>query len=240
MPSQSQFGLNNSQIPIPLSNSNMPNVPTSMATQPGFMNGPNNFIPLQNNHLGMPHLGNINGPVPQPGKPHVGFDPQTNVSNMNSMATFPIHGQGFGLSNSPQMQFNQNVGLPFGQFCMPGQLQNMNQFLPLQLQNLSQFVPQNAFGVLNQALQAALPQNPAFLMNPQFGNMNYNQIVQQVNQNQHNLPLPGMDVNTLKPLPVVSQQLQGNSSAAIQTEQINNLQPSGFMGTPVYFYIFLF
>ncbi|PON59141.1 hypothetical protein TorRG33x02_289020 [Trema orientale] len=232
MAPHSQLGLNNSQVPIPFSNSSMPNVPTSMAPPPGFMNGPNNFYPLQNNHLGAPHLGNLNGPVPQPGKPHLGFGPQSSVNNINSIATFPIHGQGFGHSNLSNLpQFNQNVGLIFGQICMPNHLQSTNQYLPMQMQNLSQFVPQNAFGVLSQALQPTVPQNPAFLANPQFGTIQYNQIQQLINHNQHNFPLPGMDVTTLKPSPIASRQLQGNSSTIIQTEQTNILQPPGFMGT---------
>ncbi|KAM6600422.1 hypothetical protein CsatA_020031 [Cannabis sativa] len=227
---QSQFGLNNSQIPNPFGSPCMPNAPTSMATQPGFMNAPNNRFPSQNNLMGAPHLGNPNGPLPQQGNPQVGFGPQIGVNHMNSIATFPIRGQGFqpgNMSNLPH--FNQNMGLPFGQFCMPNHLQNMNQFLPMQMQmqNLSQFVPQNTYGVMNQALQPTIPQNPAFLASPQFGNMHYNQIVPQVNQNQHNLSLPVMDVNTLKPSPVANQQLQGN----LPIEQTNNVQASGFMGT---------
>ena len=238
MASQSQLGLNNSQIPTPFSNSNMPNVPTSMATQPGFMNGPNNLYPLQNNQPGMPHFGNLNGIVPQPGKTHVGFGPQSSVSSMNSISTFPIRGQGFGHSTlSNLLQFNQNVGLPFGQFCTPNHLQNMNQFLSMQMQNLSQFVSQNAFGALNQAVQATVHQNHTFLVNPQFGNVHYNQIVEQLNQNQHNLPIPGMDVNTLKPSPIASQQLQGNPSTIIQTDQSHNPQ-SGFMGKQVHFCLY--
>ncbi|PON66866.1 hypothetical protein PanWU01x14_106520 [Parasponia andersonii] len=227
MAPQSQLGLNNSQVPIPFSNSSMPNVPTSMAPPPGFMTGPNNFYPLQNNHLGT-----LNGPVPQPGKPHLGFGPQSSVNNINSIPTFPIHGQGFGHSNLSNLpQFNQNVGLTFGQFCMPNHLQSTNQFLPMQIQNLPQFVPQNAFGVLSQAFQATVPQNPAFLGNPQFGTINCNHIQHQSNQNQHIFPLPGIDVNTLKPSPAASRQLQGNSSTNIQPELTINLQPPGFMGT---------
>ncbi|XP_062091634.1 uncharacterized protein LOC133797668 isoform X2 [Humulus lupulus] len=236
MASQSQLGLNNAQIPNPFNSSCIPNGPTSMATQPGFMNAPNNHYPSQNNHLGAPQSGNPNGPLPQQGNPHVGFGPQSSVNHMNSLATFPIRGQGFAPGNMSNLpHFSQNMGLPFGQFCMPNHLQNMNQFLPMQMQmqmqmqNLSQFVPQNTYGVMNQALQPTIPQNPAFLTSPQYGNMHYNQIVQQVNQNQHNLSLPVMDVNTLKPPPVANQQLQGNSSM----EQTNNLQSpgSGFKGT---------
>lgn len=237
MPSQPQLGMNNPQIPIPFSNNSsnymnngvaMP-VP-NMVTQPGFMNGPNHLLPSPNNHLGMPHLGSL-GPMHQQGKPHVGFGPQSGVSNMNSGTAFPVPGQAFGqnnLSNLPQ--FNQNAGSQFGQFCLPNHtMQNMNQFVPMQMPNLPQFVPPNGFGVMGQAPQATALQNPSF--NSHFSNVShYNQILPQVNQNQHNFPLPI----------AAPQQMQANSSTIVsnsfQTEQSNDLQPPMFMGTQVSFF----
>lgn len=214
MPSQPQMGMNNPQIPIPFNGVAVPNMPGSMVTQPGFMNGPNHLLPLQNNHLGMPHLGSLCPPMPQQANPHVRFGPQGNVSNMNSVSGFPVRGQAaFGHNNLPNLpQFNQNVGLPFAQFCMPNPLQNMNQFVAMQTPQMPNH--QNAFGP-----QAGVIHNPGF--NSHIGNMNhyqYNQILQ------HNLSLPA-----------ATSQLQSNLSTTvsnpIQIEQTSNLQASVFMGT---------
>ncbi|KAH7536826.1 hypothetical protein FEM48_Zijuj03G0027600 [Ziziphus jujuba var. spinosa] len=262
MPIQPHFGGGNPQIPIPFSNSGnflsnghgvpMTNVPPSMVTQPGFMNAQNHLLPLQNSNLGMPYLAS-SGPIPQMGQPHVGFGSQGSVNNMNSVGSFPFRGQvcnlaqqgnpspspgqafGNNLLNLPQ-QLNQSMGLPFAQLCMPNQFQNINQFLPMQMSNPSQFVPRyNAFGFLNQASQATVPQNPTFLANSQFGNVQSNQVGQQDNQNQHNLHPPTVDVNAWRPSQVGTQQWQGNSStpnipSSIQPDKTDNLQPSAVKG----------
>ena len=203
----------------------MPNMPNPMANQPGFMNGPNN-------HVGMAHLGSI-GPIPQPGKPHMG-------SNMSHVAP-AFQAGGFGHNNNmlSLQQFSQNgPGLPFGQLCVPvpNAMQGTNQFAVTQmLPNLSQYAPHNAIGP-----HAGVPQNPGFVANPQFGNLHYNQFVHHLNSYQHNLLMPGMDINAPNPPPVVAQQFRGNSATIVtnsnQAEQTNNnLQP---FGAQVYF-IFL-
>lgn len=213
--------MNNPQIPISFNGVAMPDMPGSMVTQPGFMNGPNHLLPLQNNHLGIPHLGSLCPPMPQQANPHVRFGPQGNVSNMNSVSGFPVRGQAaFGHNNLPNLpQFNQNVGLPFAQFCMPNPLQNMNQFVAMQTPQMPNH--QNAFGP-----QAGVIHNPGF--NSHIGNMNhyqYNQILQ------HNLSLPA-----------ATSQLQSNLATTvsnpIQTQQTSNLQASVFMGTQVFFFSF--
>ncbi|XP_020414097.1 uncharacterized protein LOC18786222 isoform X2 [Prunus persica] len=219
---QPQLGIKNNQVPIPFSNANahlsnghggaMPNMPPSMIAQPNFMGVPNNLHPMQSNHLGMPQFGSV-GPTSQPGQPHVGFfGSQNNAHSMNSVASFPLHGQfcnlvqnvnqavssqppgqllGHNLLNLPQ-QINQNMGLPYGQFCLPNPLQNMNQFVQMQMHNPSQLGPNYAFAGLNQAPQATVSQNSPFFATHQFGNVHSNQAGQQVNQNQQNLVLPAM------------------------------------------------
>lgn len=217
---QPQLGIKNNQVPIPFSNANahlsnghggaMPNMPPSMIAQPNFMGVPNNLHPMQSNHLGMPQFGSV-GPTSQPGQPQVGFfGSQNNAHSMNSVASFPLHGQfcnlvqnvnqavssqppgqllGHNLLNLPQ-QINQNMGLPYGQFCLPNPLQNMNQFVQMQMHNPSQLGPNYAFAGLNQAPQATVSQNSPFFATHQFGNVHSNQAGQQVNQNQQNSVLP--------------------------------------------------
>lgn len=217
---QPQLGIKNNQVPIPFSNANahlsnghggaMPNMPPSMIAQPNFMGVPNNLHPMQSNHLGMPQFGSV-GPTSQPGQPHVGFfGSQNNAHSMNSVASFPLHGQfcnlvqnvnqavssqppgqllGHNLLNLPQ-QINQNMGLPYGQFCLPNPLQNMNQFVQMQMHNPSQLGPNYAFAGLNQAPQATVSQNSPFFATHQFDNVHSNQAG--VNQNQQNLVLPAM------------------------------------------------
>ncbi|BFG20819.1 hypothetical protein CerSpe_070910 [Prunus speciosa] len=219
---QPQLGIKNNQVPIPFSNANahlsnghggaMPNMPPSMIAQPNFMGVPNNLHPMQSNHLGVPQFGSV-GPTSQPGQPHVGFfGSQNNAHGMNSFASFPLHGQfcnlvqnvnqavssqspgqllGHNLLKLPQ-QINQNMGLPYGQFCLPNPLQNMNQFVQMQMHNPSQLGPNYAFAGLNQAPQATVSQNSPFFPTHQFGNGHSNQAGQQVNQNQQNLALPAM------------------------------------------------
>ncbi|KAF3434339.1 hypothetical protein FNV43_RR25442 [Rhamnella rubrinervis] len=247
---QPQFHGSNPHIPIPFSNSSnflsnghgmpMPNVPPSMVNQPGYTNAPNPLHLLQNNHLGRPQLGSV-GHIPQPGQPHV-----NNMNNMNSVAAYPVRGQvcnmvqnvnqvnpsqfpgqafGHNMSNLPQ-QLNQSM--PFGQFCMP----NVDQLLALQLLNASQFVPNNTFGFMNQASQGTIPQNTTFSANPQFGNVQCNQVGQQLNQNQHKFVRPMMDVNALKPSPIATQRWQGNSP--VQPEKVGISQPSPLVGSQGY------
>nr|XP_023889035.1 uncharacterized protein LOC112001100 isoform X2 [Quercus suber] len=199
-----QFGTNNNpQIQAPFNNSNMrPSI-----NRPGFMNPP-----LQNSHLGMPHLGS------QPGQSHVGYSPQNKNSNQ---------------------QLNQNMSFPNGQFCMPNMLQNMNQFMPtLQMPNSSQVVSYGIpicppyMGVPNQAPRATVPQNPTFFANPQFGLGHCNQVRQQVNQNQQNLVPPAANANALKPSPFAAQQLRGGNLPALPNHCSGNLVNNGGIDNP--------
>lgn len=249
-PIQPQFGMNGSQFGNCFTNGvATPNNPTSMINQPGFMNVPNNFIPMQNNYLGMPQLGN-----------HLmGFGPQNSVNNLNSAATFPVSGQltnlvqnfnqvrsshlpgqAFGQNglNLPH-QVNQSFGFPFGQLCLPNPLQNMNQYLPMQMSNPSQFVPQQAVGAFNQAPQTRGPGNPVFLGSQQFGNAHFNQVRPQVNQNQHNIHPPVMDVNSMKSTTASTQHFGNLSTTSTSSNQpvqsnSNDWQPSAFMSSKVY------
>ncbi|XP_050281060.1 uncharacterized protein LOC126721962 [Quercus robur] len=230
-----QFGMNNNpQVQVPFNNSNMrPSI-----NRPGFMNPP-----LQNSHLGMPHLGS------QPSQSHVGFSAQNNVSNMNPVQGFPVNGQFCNMAQNPNQvnvsqpafvhnmqssnqQLNQNMGFPNGQFCMPNMLQNMNQFMPtLQMPNSSQVVSYGIpfcppyMGVPNQAPRATVPQNPTFFANSQFGLGHCNQVRQQVNQNQQNLVPPTANANALKPSPFAAQQLQGGNLPALPNHC--SVQPQG-------------
>ncbi|KAG6680529.1 hypothetical protein I3842_13G047100 [Carya illinoinensis] len=244
---QRQFGMNNAQIQVPPSNSNAhlnPNMRPSI-TQPGFMNVPNHVLPLQNNHLGMPHLGS------QQGLSHVGFGSQNSVCNMNPVAGFAVNGQFCNLMqntnqvnasqppfvhNFPNLhqQLNQNMGLLNGQYGFPNMLQNVNQLVPLQMPASSQvgpygipLCPPHMLGGLNQPTQATVPQNPSIFPNMHFGPVHCNQVGQQDNQNQQNFAPPTMNG------PVTAQQLKGNSSAPlnrcpVQPPHTKNLQ------TPVF------
>lgn len=243
-----QFGMNNNpQTQVPFNNSNMrPSI-----NRPGFMNPP-----LQNSHLGMPHLGS------QPGQSHVGFSPQNKVCNMNPVQGFPVNGQFCNMAQNPNQvnvsqpafvhnmqnsnqQLNQNMGFPNGQFCMPNMLQNMNQFMPLQMPNSSQVVSYGIpicppyMGVPNQAPRATVPQNPTFFANSQFGLGHCNQVRQQVSQNQQSLVPPTANANALKTSPFVAQQLQGGnlpalpSHCSVQPQDTRNYQASVFTGAQV-------
>ena len=243
-----QFGMNNNpQTQVPFNNSNMrPSI-----NRPGFMNPP-----LQNSHLGMPHLGS------QPGQSHVGFSPQNKVCNMNPVQGFPVNGQFCNMAQNPNQvnvsqpafvhnmqnsnqQLNQNMGFPNGQFCMPNMLQNMNQFMPLQMPNSSQVVSYGIpicppyMGVPNQATRATVPQNPTFFANSQFGLGHCNQVRQQVSQNQQSLVPPTANANALKTSPFVAQQLQGGnlpalpSHCSVQPQDTRNYQASVFTGAQV-------
>lgn len=206
--------------------------------------------PLQNSHLGMPHLGS------QPGQSHVGFSPQNKVSTMNPVQGFPLNGQFCNMAQNPNQvnvsqpafvhnmqnsnqQLNQNMGFPNGQFCMPNMLQNMNQFMPtLQMPNSSQVVSYGIpicppyMGVPNQAPRATVPQNPTFFANPQFGLGHCNQVRQQVNQNQQNLVPPAANANALKPSPFAAQQLQGGNLPALPNHCSGNLVNNGGIDNP--------
>ncbi|KAM1941284.1 hypothetical protein ACFX13_028877 [Malus domestica] len=207
---QPQLGIRNPQIPVQFSNSN------SMIAQPNFMNLPNNLLPMQNNHLGMPQFGSV-GPTSQPGQPNVGFfGSQSNGQGMNSVGQFcnlvqqvnqlmssQVPGQIFGHNMlNLQQQMNPNMGLPYGQFCLPNSMQNMNQFVPMQMQNPSQVRPNYAFQGSNQAPRATMSQNVPLFANNQ-ANLHSNQAGQQANQNQQNLGLPPVQGTQL---------LQGNNT----------------------------
>ncbi|KAM1018498.1 hypothetical protein ACFX2C_040122 [Malus domestica] len=187
---QPQLGIRNPQIPVQFSNSN------SMIALPNFMNLPNNLLPMQNNHLGMPQFGSI-GPTSQPGQPNVGFFgsqgmPQfcNLVQQVNQLMSSQVPGQIFGHNMlNLQQQMNQNMGLPYGQFCLPNSMQNMNQFVPMQMQNPPQVRPNYGFPVSNQAPQTTMSQNVPLFANNR-ANLHSNQAGQQVNQNQQNLGLP--------------------------------------------------
>ncbi|KAK9283033.1 hypothetical protein L1049_011261 [Liquidambar formosana] len=263
---QSQIGIMNPQFSIPFYDHNthlnnghavaMNNMPPSV-TPPGFnMNFPNLLLPLQNNHLGMPHLGST-AVASHPGQGQVGFAPH----HMNTLMTFPMHkpfcnlaqnlnqfnqsqppGQLFA-HNSPNIpqNFNQNMGALNGQFCWQNPMQNMNQLVPVQMSNPTQVGPYNVpscshqmLGCPNQVAQAMGPQNPAFIANTQFGLVHSGEVGQHVNQNQQQWVQPSMDVNAWKQSPIATQQVQGNPSTSIishsaQTQQTQkNFQPSVF------------
>lgn len=249
---QRQFGMNNAQIQGPSSNSNAhmnPNMRPSM-TQPGFMNVHNHVIPLQNNHLGMPHLGS------QQGLSHVGFGSQNSVCNMNPAAGFPVNGQFYNLMqnanpvnashppfvhNLPNLhqKLNQNMGLLNGQYGFPNMLQNVNQLMPLQMPASSQvgpygipLCPPYMLGGLNQPTQATVPQNPSIFPNMHFGPVPCNQVGQQDNQNQQNAAPPTING------PVAAQQLKGCLSTPlnhfpVQPPHTKNMQTPAFTWSQV-------
>lgn len=221
----------------------MPNVPPSMVNQPDFMNAPNPLLASQNNHLGMLQFGSV-GHIPQPGRPVATFPVHgqvgNSVQNMNQLNPSPSPGQAFGYSmlNLPQQQLNQSM--PFGQFCMPNQLQQLQSINQILAMHMPQFVPQNTISFMNQASHGTAPQNPTFFANPQFGNMQCNQVGPQVNQSQHNFARPMMDVNAPRPTNLASQQWQGNSSTPnpfSQPEKASILQPSLFVGSQVFLFL---
>ena len=182
---------------------------------------PNQFglLPLQNNHLGMPHLGSSQS--------HMGsFNPQNCVQNLGPGA-FPSN------LGQPANLFGPNsVNLPGNfQFCLP----NMNQNFPMSMPNLNQVSPYN---VLQQLVQALGPQNPSFMPNQQFVPMCVNGVGENVHQDNNKLGPPAMGSNASKQPPVGTQQLQRNWSAmaatSVQPQQNwKNQQPSNFMKSQV-------
>ncbi|XVE52378.1 hypothetical protein DITRI_Ditri02bG0117500 [Diplodiscus trichospermus] len=169
---QPQMGIFNPQLPLP--------------NNVGFLNGTNQLLPAQNNHLGFPQFGQ-------------------NFPNLNNVSMFQ---QLPGQFNNPLLNPNQpywlnlpqqsNMGLTNGQHLLQqqqqqqklflqNQLQNMGQLLNVQIPNLSQFVSGGqTMGCLN----------PTVVQNVGFGFMQPNQIQHHANQSQLNI----VHANTSKPL----------------------------------------
>uniref|UniRef100_A0A5B7AD80 FMR1-interacting protein 1 conserved domain-containing protein n=1 Tax=Davidia involucrata TaxID=16924 RepID=A0A5B7AD80_DAVIN len=244
IPIQSQMGIINPHNAIPFNNSHthlsngtvaMPNSLVSTPS-PCFMNAPNH-LPLQN---GVPLLGVMS----HPGQCHGVFSHQ----NLNPISTFPVQsmngmnpsqpsGQLFAhnSTNLPQY-FNQNAGLPNGQFCLQNPMQNLNQFVQMHLPNYAQGVPCGLPPYPNQIPQVMGLQNPNIFANPQFGLIQPNGAMQPGNQYQHKFVSSTTDANALKKTPhSITQQLQGNSSSplafgSVQPQQTkNNFLPPVFI-----------
>ncbi|KAI4333316.1 hypothetical protein L6164_018144 [Bauhinia variegata] len=241
MQNQPQLGANNHpNLMMPF----MPNSQPSM-TLPPFVNGTNHFQLLQNNQLGLPYMG-LAGPATQQVQFHGGFPPQNGTGNMNCTPMFPVNGQ--IMQNAAQISLSQpqgqilaqnmmnmlqqhnmnmNMNMPNGQSCPTFPLQNLNQHLLMQGSNPSQGVPFSMpsgsfpmFGFPNHVPQAMVPQNPIFSTNPQLGPVNGSPIRPQVNQNQKNMVPPTAMTNAFVSAPVASQQFQGNTSAPINSNPI--------------------
>lgn len=151
---QPQMGMFNPQLPL--------------LNTVGFMNGTNQLLPTQNNHMGFPQFGPLfpnnvsmlqqvpgqfNNPLQHPNQPN-----WLNLAQQNNMV----------LTNGHRQQQQQQ------QLFLQNQLQNLGHLLN-QIPNLSQLVSGGqSMGCLN----------PAVIPNQQFGFMQPNQIQQQANQSQ--------------------------------------------------------
>lgn len=220
-----------------------------MINVPAFTHAANNFLPLQNNQLVLPHV-NFAGPTTQQGQFPVGFGPQ-NGGNVNCNQMFPVQGQfmtngaGINLSQaqghilaqnllSMLKQNNMNMNMPNGNFGASLPLQNTLQQLPMQVSNTPQVAPYGMppsshpmFGFPNQGPQTMVPQNPFFPAIPQLGLVPQNQVTQ-VNPNGNNLFPPSNTNAFTSPPPFASQRSEGNTSAPLNpsSTQLNHAKHS--------------
>lgn len=206
LPNPLQMGVINPQTSIP----SVPNMPNQF-----------NFMPLQNNPLGVFQLG--------PAQSHLGsFNPLNGLQNL---------GQGAYQGNPSQLPanlFGHNSANPPGN--LPFSLPIMNQNFPMPISNLNQVgpynVPQSSHHMF-QLAQALGPQNSAFIPNQQFVPMCFNGVGKNVHQDNQQLGPPMMGSNALEQLPVATQQLQGNwppmATSSVQSQQTRkNQQPPNF------------
>ncbi|GMH13265.1 hypothetical protein Nepgr_015106 [Nepenthes gracilis] len=236
MQMQSQVGFINPQHPVPFNGSNQnlgtPNMPNQ---PPGLMNVLN-----QNGHMGKSILGS--GPsMLHPVQSQVVFGPQNSIA----VPGFPMSST-FGTStqslnnfrpNQPSGQFahnpvnalNQNFGgFQNGQLGWQNQSQNVNQHFNLPWQNPSLAAPfARIVGCGNQRAEAMVPQNSAFVANPQIGLLQNNSALQQNNLAQNNLAPCMIGMDALKHLPASIQQMQGNllmPSTSVSSQLQQNLE----------------
>ncbi|XP_027331702.1 uncharacterized protein LOC113847055 [Abrus precatorius] len=230
----------------------VPNMQQPMNTPP-FMNAANQFLPLRNNQMHLPHMGLV-GPLQ--GQPHAGaLGQQNSVGSANYNPMFPV--QGLAMQNAAPINLSQlqgqllaqgilnmlqqpnlNLSMQNGQFCAPYHVQNMNQQLPMQVPNPSQVVPYSMlpsscpmFGFPNQVAQPMVPQSSVYSSNSQFGLVPGNQVGLQIDPNEKNLVPPNANTNAfVSSSPFSSQQLQGNASGPLNPNSVhaNNSQPSAF------------
>ncbi|XP_043707204.1 uncharacterized protein LOC122656658 isoform X2 [Telopea speciosissima] len=208
----------------------------SMVPSHCFPNVVNNYLPLQNIHMGMPNLGPSGSHHLM--QTHGQIFPNPTQQNFNPILTPPAHGQVF--LNLPQNSNQIVPSLAHGQLFMQNYPQASSQIGPLQPHASMNVQSGKAYSHNHVNPNIGMPDGQSCLQNQmcsasQHGALvNSNEAGEHNKQDPHTFIPPNMSQNAFQESPFVAEKLQGNFlpslTCPVQMQQTHqNLQQASFM-----------